>query len=233
MEQTLSRRERERQMRRQAMLEAAQAVFAEKGYANATLDEVAHRAEFGKGTLYNYFEGGKEEILFAIFDELYDTLCRLVEERFDPAHTQGRPFRDVFHDFVRACFAFFAERRDQFLLMIKEAQRLVFSDEHHKASYFQQQGERVVGLLVRPLEDAMARGELRLLPAHPVAHMILGNIKGFQMHAALQTCNGEARNLPQISPEDAADFITTLMLDGLLCRPASGSTPFTADDSLA
>jgi AcrR family transcriptional regulator len=58
----LSRKERERLMRRQAMLEAARAVFAEKGYANATLEEIAQRAEFGKGTLYNYFPGGKDEL---------------------------------------------------------------------------------------------------------------------------------------------------------------------------
>ncbi|MEL6613746.1 MAG: helix-turn-helix domain-containing protein, partial [Bacteroidota bacterium] len=53
-DQGLSRRERERLARRAAMLDAATALFAEKGYASATLDEVAERAEFGKGTLYNY-----------------------------------------------------------------------------------------------------------------------------------------------------------------------------------
>ena len=53
------------------VLDAARTVFAEKGYADATLEEIAQRAEFGKGTLYNYFEGGKEEILFAVFDDLY------------------------------------------------------------------------------------------------------------------------------------------------------------------
>ncbi|TKX68113.1 TetR/AcrR family transcriptional regulator, partial [Halorubrum sp. GN11_10-6_MGM] len=66
---SLSRRERERRRRRQAMLDAARAVFAEEGYADATLDEIAERAEFGKGTLYNYFEGGKEELFLAVFDE--------------------------------------------------------------------------------------------------------------------------------------------------------------------
>ncbi|GIV59650.1 MAG: hypothetical protein KatS3mg043_0739 [Rhodothermaceae bacterium] len=58
-ETALPRRERERLMRRRAMLEAARAVFAEKGYLQATVDEIAQRAEFGKGTLYNYFTGGR------------------------------------------------------------------------------------------------------------------------------------------------------------------------------
>lgn len=227
MEHTLSRRERERQMRRQAMLQAAQAVFAEKGYANATLDEVAHRAEFGKGTLYNYFEGGKEEILFAIFDDLYDDFCALIAESFAPVHTEGRSFREIFHNFVKDCLSFFVERREQFLLLIKEAQRMVFSDDHQKAAYFQQQGERMVNTLVPHLEAAMERGELRPLPVHAVAHMIFGNIKGYQTHACMQQCSGSPGH-KTITPEGAAGFITTMLLDGLLARPAPASPTTTS-----
>lgn len=226
MEQTLSRRDRERQVRRQAMLEAAQAVFAEKGYANATLDEVAHRAEFGKGTLYNYFEGGKEEILFAIFDTLYDDFSRLIEQAF--AHAEGRPFRTIFHDFVQACFTFFVERQDQFLLLVKEAQRMVFSEEHNKASYFQRQSERVVDVLVPPLEAAMARGELRPFPARGVAHTVFGNIKGYHMHICLQACHKDGTPPLELNPAQAADFITTMLLDGLLPRPDGTPPPPTS-----
>ncbi|MDX1439230.1 MAG: helix-turn-helix domain-containing protein, partial [Rubricoccaceae bacterium] len=48
---TPTRRDREREARRQAILDAALATFAEKGFEGSTLDEVAERAEFGKGTL--------------------------------------------------------------------------------------------------------------------------------------------------------------------------------------
>jgi len=75
---SLSRKERERLLRREAMLDAAKSVFAEKGYTKATLEEIAHRAEFGKGTLYNYFPGGKEQILIAVFDQLYAGLRELI-----------------------------------------------------------------------------------------------------------------------------------------------------------
>ena len=223
MEQTLTRRERERQMRRQAMLEAACSVFAEKGYESATLDEVAHRAEFGKGTLYNYFEGGKEEILFALFDDVYDALCLLVEQAFSPERSQGQPFRAVFGGFVRDCFGFFTERRAQFLLVVKEAQRLVLGEDAEKAAYFQHQTERVVNALVPHLEAAMARGELRPFPALAVAHTIFGNIKGYQMYLAMPGC-GSGTRPPSIPAAAAADFITTLMLDGLLVRPGVDSS---------
>ena len=111
-EQVISRRERERMMRRDEMLQAAQAVFAEKGYAQATIDEIAHRAEFGKGTLYNYFPGGKEDILYAIFDELYDTICGRIAAAFREAAATDRPFRETFRDAMEATFTFFLERQE-------------------------------------------------------------------------------------------------------------------------
>ncbi|MCP4230439.1 MAG: TetR family transcriptional regulator, partial [bacterium] len=49
-EKKLSRRERERLARRNDILAAARKVVAAKGYDRATLDEIAHEAEFAKGT---------------------------------------------------------------------------------------------------------------------------------------------------------------------------------------
>src|SRR5690606_9747185 len=123
MELTFTRRERERNLRREEMLRAAQAVFAEKGYANATVDEIALRAEFGKGTLYNYFPGGKEDILFAIFDELFDTICQRIEEAFETDDMPKRPFRDTFRDALEAIFTFFLHRQDLLMILMKEAHR--------------------------------------------------------------------------------------------------------------
>ncbi len=48
-------------MRRETILGAAEAVFFEKGLRAATLDEIAERAEVGKGTIYLYFSS-KEDL---------------------------------------------------------------------------------------------------------------------------------------------------------------------------
>ena len=56
------RRELERARRKQDILQAARAVFAQDGYNRATVDAVARRAELGKGTIYLYFDT-KEAIL--------------------------------------------------------------------------------------------------------------------------------------------------------------------------
>lgn len=53
--QGASRRERERELRREAIIAAAQGVFAREGYFNATMAQIAAEAEFGMGTIYQFF----------------------------------------------------------------------------------------------------------------------------------------------------------------------------------
>lgn len=65
---TSSRRERERQERRAAILQAAQGLFYEKGFGATTMDEIAERSEHGKGTIYNYFKG-KDDLYVSIIEE--------------------------------------------------------------------------------------------------------------------------------------------------------------------
>ncbi len=62
---TATRREREREERRQGILEAAANVFKSKGFAAATMDDVAAAAELSKGTLYLYFKN-KDDLYLAL-----------------------------------------------------------------------------------------------------------------------------------------------------------------------
>ncbi|MCD6571140.1 MAG: TetR/AcrR family transcriptional regulator [Deltaproteobacteria bacterium] len=53
--QTQGRKEREWELRRQEILDAAQKIFEKGGYFNATMAQIASEAEFGVGTLYQFF----------------------------------------------------------------------------------------------------------------------------------------------------------------------------------
>lgn len=66
--ENLPRKERERLVKRQEILKAAREVFAQKGLHAATLDEIAEKAEFAKGTLYGYFQN-KDDLFATMLEE--------------------------------------------------------------------------------------------------------------------------------------------------------------------
>lgn len=67
---TTARRERERSARRQLILDVAKAVFAERGFLNATVEEIAERSELAVGTLYLYFKSKEEMYVSLLFDAM-------------------------------------------------------------------------------------------------------------------------------------------------------------------
>ena len=209
----LTRRDRDRLARRRAILDAALSTFAAKGYEGATLNEVAERAEFGKGTLYNYFPGGKEEILFALFDEVYDGVVDLTNDYFAGEEEGERATRDVFRDFIARMIGHFVDRLPMFLLLIKEAHRMAFDEEAKNVSYLFAHRERVAEALSKPIQAAMDRGELKPMDAHAVAQLMMGNVHGYLMYTCPTGCGGRASSP---DPEQGADFITTILFDGLL-----------------
>lgn len=79
---SLTRREREKAEHRRLVLEAAEAVFARKGYHEATVQEIADRAEFSVGSIYNLFES-KTGILAELIKMRTEEFFAEVEERMD------------------------------------------------------------------------------------------------------------------------------------------------------
>jgi len=59
------RKEREKQLRREEIVAAAEKVFFGKGLDLSTMDDIAEEAELSKGTLYLYFKS-KEELQMAV-----------------------------------------------------------------------------------------------------------------------------------------------------------------------
>jgi AcrR family transcriptional regulator len=76
------RKEREKEQRRNDILDAAEEVFFKKGIEPSTMDEVAEKAELSKGTLYLYFKS-KEDIRFAIFQRGAWVLNQLMQQNIE------------------------------------------------------------------------------------------------------------------------------------------------------
>jgi AcrR family transcriptional regulator len=63
-------RERRLEHTRALLLDAAEEVFAEKGFTSATLDDIAHSAGYTKGAIYKHFST-KEDLFLAVSDRYW------------------------------------------------------------------------------------------------------------------------------------------------------------------
>lgn len=114
-----SRREREKLIRRQEILEAARMVFASKGFNDTKLEDVAERAEFGKGTLYNYFPN-KEALFASVIEDSFGSLHTIAGE----ALAADLPFEDKINRFITGALRFFFNNPETMHLMMREAHHL-------------------------------------------------------------------------------------------------------------
>jgi AcrR family transcriptional regulator len=69
---------------RGALLEAAAEVFAERGYRDASVDDVAARAGYSKGALYWHFDS-KDDLFLALVEERIDAPTREMIELLESA----------------------------------------------------------------------------------------------------------------------------------------------------
>jgi AcrR family transcriptional regulator len=141
-------------LRRDAILAAALEEFSARGFAAARLEDVAQRAQVGKGTIYLHFRD-KE----ALFQELVTTMLVPFIANIEATPPVGLPIRLVLERlidlFVREIYG--TERRKLVRLIMTEGPRFPQLAEFHYHNVV----ERAVAAMRGLLQAAHRRGELR------------------------------------------------------------------------
>src|SRR5436190_12246667 len=89
---TTGLRERKKARTRRLIADAAARLFAERGYENVAVSDVAREAEVAEQTVYNYFPT-KERLVTDRDEQIQDRLCELVRSR-PPGVTPAAASRD-------------------------------------------------------------------------------------------------------------------------------------------
>ena len=101
--------------RKKLILEEAARLFSAKRFDEVLMDDIAHQAGVGKGTIYTYF-ADKEELYFAV---VFEGIRRLNEQLQRKANRQPNP-EDELRRMVHAIVSFFSQNRFFFRLMSQE-----------------------------------------------------------------------------------------------------------------
>src|SRR3954465_5794485 len=97
--------------RRTQLLNAARAVFAKKGYEEATVSEIVGRAGVAQGTFYLYFPG-KESLAGAFAELISERFAEVATERTARSRTFDTALARVFE----AAYLVADEHRDVFMI---------------------------------------------------------------------------------------------------------------------
>ena len=202
--QTLPRKERERNVKRHDILTAARKVFAQKGYANATLEEIAERAEFAKGTLYNYFDS-KERLFDAMVAGLLEDMTEITKH----AIAEGGSVREQFHRCARHIMEYYKTNEDVFRVLIRETDRMELEEER---AHWSEVLERVRGLtdvLANVLRREIAKKNIIREEPDALAQVFIGMIHDRVMRRSI-----EGKGLHFLDTKKESAFILKVFFEG-------------------
>lgn len=197
--------QQEAQERRKQILEAAVAVFAERGYQRATVKEIAARAGIAPGTIYLYFRN-KRELLLA----LAETLIR----RAADALLASRAELDVESHLaliLRDRLRFVRENQGLLRALATE----IWTDRELAAQFFGEVILPVIRTGSAYTQERVVRGELRPFRAEIIFPAVVGGILLISV-LRLMSPDSPTAVLPE---EEVVEELVRFYLHGLRSHP--------------
>jgi AcrR family transcriptional regulator len=191
--------------RRNQILDAAAAVFAEKGFHRATTKDIAGRAGIAEGTIYNYFDS-KDDLLIGMMARLADL------------ETLGDELTEALQGDVRDFFVAMFRRRIEHIAEGQEALQAILPEMMVNAElrehYYQRFVLRIAELLEQYVRTRIELGHIRPVDATLTTRVVQAMIFGLLVLRIFgdETVVARWEALPEL--------LATIIFDGL--RTAGG-----------
>jgi len=161
---TAERKQREKEQRRNDIIDAAEKIIFRDGFHGASMEQVAAEAEISKATVYSYFKN-KEEIYFAVFTRGHDLLFEIIDEETAKADSikskikaflkSFMVFKKKYPDYFAALF-YFSTNRVELDKQTEEMKRHQEKDEVYLQKW--------VDLVERGKKEKLIRQDLNPIP---------------------------------------------------------------------
>jgi AcrR family transcriptional regulator len=168
-QESSDRRQRRSAETRERLFRAALRLFAEKGFAETTVEDITNAADVGKGTFFNYFPS-KDHILIAFSDMQLSKLQTTVDQMRD----RPEPMRSFFRSMTLRMTQEPAKAPD----VVRAILQANLSSSSVR-SVMRERSTRAEGLLTQLVQIGQERGEFRRdLPALELAQVFRQTIFG-------------------------------------------------------
>jgi AcrR family transcriptional regulator len=177
------------------ILQAAVELFTERDFHQVLMEDVAARADVGKGTVYRYFPT-KEELYFATIFEGWDRLGKELEAVVQ----QHGPLSDTLEQVTRQVLSYFWRRR-QFATLVH---RLENNIEGEEQADWKRRRDSIVGVFADILNKGVAAQELSGEQLRLITEMYLGMLRSIILYHGNHD-----------TPKTMSPLAVQLFLDGL------------------
>ena len=152
----VERKEREKILRREAIINAAEAIFFKQGIENTSMDEIAQMAELSKGTVYLYFKS-KDELYRTIILRGFIILKKKLKESALASETGYQNVKAISEAYIR----FSNEHKGHFDAILYY-QNDLFNSRKREPSQVEslEGGNAVIGVLVHAIQKGKADGSI-------------------------------------------------------------------------
>jgi AcrR family transcriptional regulator len=166
------------------IFQEAAKVFSQKGYAAATVDEIAQNAGIAKGTIYYHFKGKRELFEFLIEDGI-DALLASIQEMLATTEDPVEQIRGV----IGVQLDFFQKSQDFCVLLFSE----ILGPASKWKEYLTKFREKYLALLTGPIERGQRLGKIRKVEPTIIIQCLLGAVSNIALDSLLvgRSCTRE------------------------------------------
>ena len=203
------RREREKQQRRADILSAAKEVFFAKGLESATMDEIADKAEYSKGTLYLYFQS-KEDLYLSLLDkgnQIFYSMLRKAIKPDESAEQRLKKAADVY-------YRFYNDYTQYFMIMISLQQGHFVNHNVSEDLYrsCMNQGMAILHLIEQVVQDGVDNGEFKNVDPWVMTLLLMSTAEGI---FCLIREKIHKEFMKGVDRQSLLNFALTIFLEGL------------------
>lgn len=187
-----------KEIKRERIISAAEQIFAQKGYHNSTMGEIAIAAGIGKGTIYEYFDSK-----LSLFLDMMENGLRRYYESLDVDIVQKKSFEERLRFLLEEHIKFCQENEELARIVFWDTQVL---DEELKDWVYQRRRDKD-RRLEQLIEDGIQRGEIREIDSALLAIMLGGSITSTWVPVVLEGWDVDAAKM--------ADQIVDTIMNGI------------------
>jgi AcrR family transcriptional regulator len=208
------RREEEKERRRAEILDAAEVLYARKGWDALTVDQVARSARLSRALVYVYFRD-KEDLLFAIGERA----MRLLRDRFIAAIAGPAQGMDQVDAIGRAYMGYAHEFPHYFDFCTRFQSHSVEANSSTNEGGCQAAGDQAIGTLVQAIETGIRDGSIRADVGDP---LLLALTLWAFTHGIIQIAIAKGTDLARrgVAIQDFSNFALQLLRGAVESKPA-------------